>query len=88
MAEVSNYMYSIAEDGLYINMYGGNKLSTKLKDGSAIKLEQQTNYPWDGKIIITVKEAPAKQFPINLRIPGWCKKASIKINGKVREPGV
>lgn len=83
IAEVSNYMYSLAGDGLYINMYGGNKLSTRLKDGSAIQLEQQTNYPWNGNINITIKEAPSKAFVVYLRIPGWCKNATVKINGKI-----
>jgi DUF1680 family protein len=81
IAEVSNYMYNLADDGIYINMYGGNALSTKLADGSAIKLDQQTNYPWDGKIMITVKEAPSTQVAIHFRIPGWCKGSRLKING-------
>lgn len=83
IAEVSNYMYSVGDGGLYINMYGGNTLSTKLKDGSSIKIEQVTNYPWDGKIAITINEITAKQTSIFLRIPGWCKNAKIKINGKM-----
>ena len=69
-------------------MYGGNTLSTKLKDGSPIKLEQTTNYPWDGRIAITIKEATTKPVNIYLRIPGWCKSYSLKINGshpKVRD---
>jgi len=82
IAEVSNYMYSIADQAVYINMYGGNKLSTNLKDGSSFKLEQQTNYPWDGNIVITIKEAPATALAIHLRIPGWCKSHQLKINGK------
>ncbi len=82
IAEVSNYMYSVGDDGLYINMYGGNKLSTKLKDGSTLQLEQQTNYPWDGKISIIIKETPGNPLAIHLRIPGWCKTYQLKINGK------
>jgi uncharacterized protein len=82
IAEVSNYLYSTGDDGLYIHLYGGNQLSTVLKDGSALKLEQQTNYPWDGNILITIKEAPAKPVSIFLRIPGWCKTARLKVNGK------
>jgi len=85
IAEVNNYMYSIADDGLYINLYGGSQLSTKLKDDSAIQLEQTTNYPWDGNITINIKEAPTKQTSFFLRIPSWCKKASIKVNGKLIE---
>ena len=82
IAEISSYMYSMGDDGLYINMYGGNTLSAKMKDGSPIKLEQVTNYPWDGKIVITINEITAKQTSILLRIPGWCRNAAIKINGK------
>jgi DUF1680 family protein len=82
IAEVSDYMYSIADDGLYVNMYGGNILHTKLNDGTAIKLEQESDYPWNGKISITLKETPAKPFNLFLRIPSWCKKYTFKINGK------
>lgn len=82
IAEVSSYMYSVADDGLYIDMYGGNKLTTQLKDGSAIALEQQTDYPWNGAIAITLQKAPAKETAIFLRIPAWCRKATILINGK------
>jgi DUF1680 family protein len=81
IAEVSDYMYSIGEDGLYINLYGGNKLSTKLKDGSTIKLEQVTNYPWDENIMITIKEAPSHPVAIHLRLPGWCVGNKLTVNG-------
>ncbi|WP_394801044.1 hypothetical protein [Niabella ginsengisoli] len=64
-------------------MYGGNNLQTKLNDGSNISLQQVSNYPWDGAVKITITEAPSKALPIHLRIPGWCKKASVKINGKL-----
>src|SRR6185436_6407249 len=85
IAEVSNYMYSIGDDGLYINMYGGNELKTKLKDGSSITLTQETNYPWDAKITIRIKESPKTPFMIHLRIPGWCKKYKLLFNGKLPE---
>ncbi len=85
IAEVNDYMYSIGEKGLYINMYGGNTLSTELHDGTKLKLEQTTDYPWNGKIVVTVKEATAKPVNIFLRIPGWCKGYRLKINGSYPE---
>jgi DUF1680 family protein len=88
IAEVNNYMYSVGEKGLYINMYGGNALNTELQDGTKIKLEQTTNYPWDGKIVIAIKESTDKQVAIYMRIPGWSKGFSLSINGsypKVRD---
>jgi DUF1680 family protein len=80
IAEVNDYMYSIGENGLYINMYGGNILNTELHDGTKLKLEQMTNYPWDGKITLTIKEATKDVVNIYLRIPSWCKSYSLKIN--------
>ena len=85
IAEVSDYMYSIADDGLYINMYGGNKLTTTLHDGAKLKLEQTSNYPWEGKITITINELSTNTEKIHLRIPGWCKSYRLKINGKTPE---
>ncbi|WP_462251853.1 aceric acid hydrolase [Ferruginibacter sp.] len=85
IAEVNNYMYSIGEKGLYINMYGGNILNTELHDGTKLKLEQTTNYPWDGKISVVLKETPVKPVTIHLRIPGWCKSYRLKVNDKTPE---
>jgi len=82
IAEVSDYAYNVSDKGLWVNLYGGNKLSTQLKDGSPIKLTQTTNYPWNGKIDVKLDNVPQKQFSIFLRIPGWCKSAALLINGK------
>ena len=49
IAEAASYMYSVGDDGLYINMYGGSTLSTKLKDGSTIRLETNDQLSLDGK---------------------------------------
>jgi DUF1680 family protein len=84
LAEVGNYMYNTTVNGLYINLYGGNELTTKLGNGETVQLKQTTNYPWDGNIDITLQKVPASSTAIYLRIPGWCKKAGIKINGKIQ----
>lgn len=82
IAEVNNYMYSIAGNGLYMQLYGGNTLRSQLPDGSFISLEEKTNYPWGGNIEFIIKEAPAGEFNIHLRKPGWCNKTTVSINGK------
>ncbi len=82
IAEVSNYMYGISDEGVWMHLYGGNTLSTKLNDGSALKLTQNSNYPWDGNINIQLEQTPQKTFSIFLRIPGWCNSAKILVNGK------
>lgn len=84
IAEISNYVYTTSAKGLWVNLYGSNKLKTKLSDGSAISLNQQTNYPWDGNISMKVEECPTPDFSIFLRIPGWATSAQILINGKMQ----
>ncbi|MCF3111698.1 glycoside hydrolase family 127 protein [Niabella sp. CC-SYL272] len=79
LAEVGNYMYGIGKNGLYINTYSSNQLKTTW-DGNKIQLTQQTAYPWEGNITLTIQRAPAA-MPLYLRIPGWCKNAVVKCKG-------
>jgi DUF1680 family protein len=85
IAELNNYVYSISDKGLYINLYGGNNLATKLKNGSTVKLSQETDYPWNGAIKVTLKEAPAEAFSMFFRIPGWSEGAKLTVNGKAAQ---
>lgn len=81
ISEVQNYVYNLSDDGLYVNLYGGSQLKTKLKNGENIQITQTTDYPWDGQISLTIDKAPKKSFTLSMRIPGWCKDASISVNG-------
>ncbi|SHF30117.1 hypothetical protein SAMN05444405_1072 [Bacteroides luti] len=83
LCEAQNYAYSISQKGVWFNLYGGNQLDTKLTDGSALTLTQVSDYPWDGKVVTTVdKVASKKAFSMNFRIPEWCEKATLTVNGK------
>jgi hypothetical protein len=77
IAEVADYAYCVNDKGLWVNLYGGNTLTTP-----TIRLSQQTDYPWNGKVVLSVKAAPSIAFSIFLRIPGWCRGANLMINGK------
>lgn len=77
MAEVSDYAYTISDKGVWVHLYGSNNLST-----SMMNLTQQSNYPWDGKIQFKVTKTIARPYSLFLRIPGWCKKASLTVNGQ------
>ncbi|MEM9259466.1 MAG: beta-L-arabinofuranosidase domain-containing protein [Bacteroidota bacterium] len=82
IAKVSGWAYSLTEDGISVNLYGGNELNTKLADGSRLQLTQVTNYPWEGNISLTVAEAKTEPFDILLRIPEWGAGAQVQINGE------
>ena len=82
IAKLSGWAYSLSENGLAVNLYGGNKLETTLLDGSGIGLVQETNYPWDGEVKITMEECKAQPFEILLRIPDWANGSTIRVNGQ------
>lgn len=59
-----------------MNLYGQNVLKT-----NELEVEQVTNYPWDGKVTLTIKKAKNLQTII-LHQPNWCDKYSVKVNGE------
>ena len=65
-----------------MHLDGGSTLDTRLADGSLLNLSQQTDYPWDGKITLTVQNAPAREFALRLRIPAWVERPAIRLNGQ------
>ncbi|MHA4739200.1 aceric acid hydrolase [Dyadobacter sp. MSC1_007] len=83
VAEVSQYAYSLSAAGVFFNLYGGNEFHTKVKNGS-LKLTQTTDYPWEGKITVTLQEAPKEALSLFFRVPGWCSDAKLLVNGKPR----
>jgi DUF1680 family protein len=80
IAESANYAYSTTKDTVLVNLYGSNTLETKLPGGENIKLEQETDYPWNGHVRIKILKCDEKEFSLKLRIPGWAQGATVQIN--------
>ena len=80
VAESGDYAYARSADAIWVNLYGGNTLATKLQNGQSVKLAQETDYPWNGQVRITINECGGTEFALKLRIPGWAKSASIRLN--------
>nr|WP_320117316.1 beta-L-arabinofuranosidase domain-containing protein [uncultured Marinifilum sp.] len=82
VAKLSGWAYSKPENGIAVNLYGGNKLSTTLLDGSKLELSQVTNYPWEGNVNITIEKCKKDAFDVMLRIPRWANGTTVKVNGE------
>lgn len=84
LCEAQDYAYSIEKGGIYVNLYGDNTLNTKINGIGDIALSQNTDYPWDGAVNISVDKLKGKkQFEIKLRIPDWCTDgAKVSVNGE------
>ncbi|MDT7811057.1 MAG: uncharacterized protein QOJ42_973 [Acidobacteriaceae bacterium] len=81
-ASLSGYFYSTNADGVYVHLYDNSEMNWHLHDGTALKVQQKTNYPWRGDVKMTITPATPKEFVMYVRIPGWSTKNSVKVNGK------
>jgi DUF1680 family protein len=101
VAEVGGYAYGWSDRGVWVHLYGGSVLDTQLppltlpspprgegrvRGGRRVKLTQETRYPWDGHVRLTVDAAPAEAFTLFLRVPGWAGGATIRVNGRPEPP--
>ncbi len=70
LPSIPGYVYATNEDGIYVNLFIQNNGEVEYKS-QTIKLSQETNYPWDGKIAIEVNPEKVVNFSMLIRIPGW-----------------
>jgi uncharacterized protein len=64
------YIYAQKDDTLYVNLFVGSSARIDLKPGP-VSVRQETRYPWDGRVIITVDPDNEGEFVVAVRIPGW-----------------
>jgi DUF1680 family protein len=69
---IPGLIYSKSKDALYVNLYASNNASFTLGK-TDLQISQQTGYPWDGKVVLSVNPKKESQFTIKLRVPGWAR---------------
>jgi DUF1680 family protein len=79
---IGNYIYGTSADAVWVNLYIGNTSEFNIGK-TPVKLKQETDYPWNGAVKLTV-QSPLKK-DIRLRIPSWCKSYTLSVNGKKQE---
>lgn len=72
-----------SDNGLALTLYAANTTEAKAgKDGTAVRLMEETQYPFDGLVSVTVNPEKSVEFPLYIRIPAWAIGATAKVNGK------
>ena len=59
----------------------GQMLRLKPLAESGIKILQETDYPSNGAVKITLSLKKSEKFRLNLRIPRWSANTAVKVNG-------
>lgn len=73
-----------SSDGLVAAAYAPCEVHVSVR-GTPVHVIEETDYPFHGKVQLTVSPAAALQFPLQLRIPAWAGGTTITVNGQ-REP--
>jgi len=73
------YAYARQGDIMYVNLFIGGSAEIKM-DRNTVQLKQETHYPWDGRVKITVEPKRSAKFAIYVRIPGWALNQPVPSN--------
>lgn len=83
-----NLWYATPDNGLAALIYSPSEVTAFVANGTKVSFKEETAYPFEETIKFTFStdnKIKSVAFPFHLRIPGWCKKAVVKINGKTYE---
>ncbi|RYH08386.1 glycoside hydrolase family 127 protein [Tropicimonas sp. IMCC6043] len=84
VASIGTYLYGVADDEIAVHLYNAGKAEIEVAN-TQVTLTQETRYPLDGAISITVETASEVAFTLSLRVPGWAGSASLTVNGDTVE---
>lgn len=72
LMQVSGYIYSHDESSIWVGLYADSESAFDFA-GSKISLKQESKYPYDGRVKLSVGLDSPKKFALKLRIPGWAE---------------
>jgi DUF1680 family protein len=73
------YVYATQDDIIYVCLFAGGSARVKMKK-KAVAIEQETLYPWEGDVKITVNPEQPEKFSLYIRIPGWAQDQPLPSN--------
>jgi hypothetical protein len=77
-----NLWMATPDNGAFVALYAASEAEIRVGDGTKVVFKEQTHYPFDDDVQIKLSMSNAVRFPLYLRIPGWCKQATMELNGK------
>ena len=68
--QIPGFVYATRDDSLFVNLFVASRTSLTLGTRK-VRVEQQSLYPWEGEVKITLHPEEPADFSINIRVPGW-----------------
>jgi DUF1680 family protein len=70
VASLGNYIYGKSEKGIWINLFVNSNTRMPLGKDS-VSVATETNYPWEGKVVLKIDPDTRQKFNVLIRVPGW-----------------
>lgn len=77
-----NLWLATPDSGVFASLYCESSVKVKVGKETEVEIAETTHYPFDTIIRLHLKMAEAVDFPLYLRVPQWCQKAGVLLNGK------
>ncbi len=77
--------FATPDKGLAALIYAPTRVTTSLPNGQSVTIVEDTKYPFEEMVRFTVETDKPVNFPLHLRIPGWCERATVRVNGDVQQ---
>jgi len=71
-AAITGYFYAVRDASLYVNFFAQSD-GVVTVDGGRVTVKQETEYPWQGRVRLTVSPEKTRTFTLRVRIPGWVR---------------
>ncbi len=81
IASLGGYLYGLGNGVLTVHHYVAGEARVTVA-GQAVRLVQQTQYPWKGRVGLTLRLGGQARFALQLRVPGWCRHWTLAVNGQ------
>jgi DUF1680 family protein len=81
LASLGQYIYAVTETELAVHLYIQSTAQLSV-GGHEVIVRQETAYPWDGNITLRLSMHEGAPFGLRLRLPGWCRSATLAVNGE------
>ena len=69
MLMMPTWTYSKSADALYLNLFAGGRVDVGEVAGTGVEMIQETRYPWDGRVKLTVNPKTPTRFAVRIRLP-------------------
>ncbi|MHA4810070.1 family 43 glycosylhydrolase [Flavitalea flava] len=77
-----NCWMATPDNGLAAQFFSEGTVTARVGDGTKLRITENTRYPFEEEVSFTIHTPRKIYFPLYLRLPAWCKKPSVLVNGK------